>query len=117
MMIGIIRLRGEVNTEPKVKTTFRLLGLNKNLTLALFEPSKDLKGMIKSIKDHVTWGEVKEDVVKKLEELPVKGEKVKRYHLHPPRGGFKKTIKRPKPDGELGYRGEKINDLILKMLP
>ena len=116
-MIGIIRLRGVVKVTPKIKTTFRLLGLNKNLTLAIAEPSDDIKGMVNAVKDYVTWGEVDKDTLKKLEALVSKGEKIKRVHLHPPRGGFKKTIKRPKPDGELGYRGEAINELILRMLP
>jgi len=36
--------------------------------------------------------------------------------LHPPKGGFKGTIRRPyKSGGELGYRGAAINDLILRM--
>ncbi|BAA79300.2 50S ribosomal protein L30P [Aeropyrum pernix K1] len=39
------------------------------------------------------------------------------FRLHPPRGGFKKSIKRMFRDGgELGYRGSAINELILKML-
>ncbi|MEW6222288.1 MAG: 50S ribosomal protein L30 [Candidatus Hadarchaeota archaeon] len=37
------------------------------------------------------------------------------FRLHPPRKGFKST-KRPFKDfGDLGYRGEKINDLIIRM--
>lgn len=36
--------------------------------------------------------------------------------LHPPRGGFKKTIKKHfSAGGEYGYRGEKINELFLRM--
>ena len=39
------------------------------------------------------------------------------FRLHPPRGGFKKSTKRPYNDGgELGYRGEAINELIKRML-
>jgi len=38
------------------------------------------------------------------------------FRLHPPKGGFKGTIRRPyKSGGELGYRGAAINDLILRM--
>ena len=38
------------------------------------------------------------------------------FRLHPPRKGFKKTIKRFYTEGgELGYRGEAINDLAIKM--
>ncbi len=38
------------------------------------------------------------------------------FRLHPPHGGFKRTIKKPYPVGELGYRGNQINDLIVKMI-
>ncbi len=39
------------------------------------------------------------------------------FRLHPPRGGFKKSVKRPYgSEGEAGYRGEKINELALRML-
>jgi len=63
-----------------------------------------------------------EDLAKKiysaeitLNKLKEKG--VKPYaRLHPPRGGFKKTIKKHvSAGGEYGYRGEKINDLFVRM--
>ncbi len=39
------------------------------------------------------------------------------FRLHPPRGGFRNSIKKPIGSrGEAGYRGEKINDLVLRML-
>jgi large subunit ribosomal protein L30 len=38
------------------------------------------------------------------------------FRLHPPRGGFKHTIKKPYPIGELGYRGRNINELIATMI-
>jgi len=39
------------------------------------------------------------------------------FRLHPPKGGFKKSIKKPLGSGgELGYRGEAINELINKMV-
>ena len=38
------------------------------------------------------------------------------FRLHPPSKGFRGSIKRPyKQDGELGYRGHAINDLIKRM--
>jgi large subunit ribosomal protein L30 len=47
-----------------------------------------------------------------------KQEKIKPvFRLHPPRGGFKRSTRRTYENGgELGYRGEAINDLILKMI-
>lgn len=38
------------------------------------------------------------------------------FRLHPPRGGFKKSIKLEWPKGVLGNVGEYINELIKKML-
>lgn len=38
------------------------------------------------------------------------------FRLHPPRKGFDGPTKRPYPEGELGYRGEAINELIARMV-
>lgn len=38
------------------------------------------------------------------------------FRLHPPRKGFRGSVRKPYPEGELGYRGEKINALIAKMI-
>ncbi|MCS7094862.1 MAG: 50S ribosomal protein L30 [Thaumarchaeota archaeon] len=39
------------------------------------------------------------------------------FRLHPPKGGFKRSVKRMFGDkGEAGYRGKDINKLILKMI-
>jgi len=38
------------------------------------------------------------------------------FRLHPPKGGLRKTVKKAYPEGELGYRGEAVNDLVKKML-
>jgi large subunit ribosomal protein L30 len=38
------------------------------------------------------------------------------FRMHPPKKGFKRTVKRPYKDhGELGYRGDAINELIKRM--
>ncbi|UCH37259.1 MAG: 50S ribosomal protein L30 [Candidatus Bathyarchaeota archaeon] len=38
------------------------------------------------------------------------------FRLHPPRKGFHGSIKKPYPEGELGYRGTAINGLITRMI-
>jgi large subunit ribosomal protein L30 len=39
------------------------------------------------------------------------------FRLHPPRGGFKRSLRRAASDGgELGYRGIDINNLIKRMI-
>ena len=53
------------------------------------------------------------DLKVKINELP----KVKPiFRLHPPRKGFRGSIKKPYPEGELGGRGEHINQLLVKMI-
>ncbi len=40
-----------------------------------------------------------------------------RFRLHPPRGGFKRSLRRAATDGgELGYRGSEINRLVKRMI-
>ncbi len=40
-----------------------------------------------------------------------------RFRLHPPRGGFKRSLRRAASDGgELGYRGAEINRLVKRMI-
>lgn len=56
--------------------------------------------------------EVIYDSVIRIVDLP----KVKPlFRLHPPRKGFDGSTKKPYPEGELGYRGEAIEQLIAKM--
>ena len=38
------------------------------------------------------------------------------FRLHPPRKGFRGSVRKPYPVGVLGYRGEAINQLITKMI-
>ena len=38
------------------------------------------------------------------------------FRLTPPSKGFKKSIKQHYPDGELGYRGKEINELLKRMI-
>ena len=38
------------------------------------------------------------------------------FRLHPPRKGFRGSVRKPYPEGHLGYRGEAINQLIAKMV-
>lgn len=68
---------------------------------------------IPSIKDLAKAIVNSEIPLKKLWELGIN----KVFRLHPPKGGFKGSIKRQyKNKGELGYRGEAINKLIERMV-
>lgn len=49
-------------------------------------------------------------------ELQALPELKKVFRLHPPRKGYKATKRPFKDRGDLGYRGERINELLLRML-
>lgn len=62
--------------------------------------------------------------IEEFAEAVIKGEKSLKdlpnlkpvFRLHPPRGGFKTKKRTFKEGGSLGYRGEKIKELIERML-
>lgn len=99
---------GEIDKETLAKLLRkrgRLIG-NKPIT---DEYVKEKLGMtIEEFAEKVVNGEMK------LRDLP----NIKPvFRLHPPRGGLKGSKKRSfKEGGALGYRGEKINELIERML-
>ncbi len=121
---AVIRIRGLVRVRKEINYTMELMGLYRK-NYCVFIDKKNF-GMIKKVKDYVTYGEID----KETEELVVKkkGEKTKNregkevlkkfFRLSPPRKGFgRKGIKVAfSKSGGLGYRGTKINDLIKRML-
>ena len=116
--IIVIRIKGQVDVAPDIKKTFEELKLNKKFACRVIENKPELMGMVKKVKDYVAYGIADE---KTLEQLVAKrGDPEKKiteqvFHLHPPRGGFKKSTKLAWPKGILG-KNEKINELVLKML-
>lgn len=151
--LAVIKIRSDINARQEVKDTLRMLGLTRVNHCVLVDDTEAMLGMVKKVKDYVTWGEIRPDVLQrllakrgrlagdkrltdeiiksrlnfqslaelaaaivngnvKLDEIGIK----KVFRLHPPSGGYK-SIKRPVRDlGDLGYRGEKINDLIIRMM-
>ena len=102
---------GEIDKETLVKL-LRIRGRipgNKQLTDEYVREKLKLKGGIEELAEKILKGEIQ---LHKIENIikPV-------FRLHPPRGGFKRSTKKPyKSDGELGYRGKEINKLIERML-
>ena len=112
--LAIIRIKGPLRVPSSVEDTMKMLNLNKKFACAVIEDNPTLKGMIKKVEHLITWGEINDETIKMLE----KRKRGKGFALHPPRGGFeRKGIKMPfKLGGVYGYRAEKINDLIKRML-
>lgn len=153
--IAIIRIHGKIGVRKKLRETFSRLRLYKKYHCVIVPNSKPFLGMIKNLKDFITWGEIDKETLKLLLEkrgkLPQKQSLTEEYvkeklnfsieqfsnnvfdfkkklidlpglksffKLSPPKGGFeRKGTKQPySMGGVLGYRKEKINDLIKKML-
>ncbi len=140
-MIAIIRIKGQIGIDKKVKETLDRLRLRRKYACVVVNPTKENLGMIKKVKNLLAYGEIKKETFEKLiekrgqaldkkkkidakkaaEEL----EKGKNYadlnlkpffRLHPPRGGIESKKHFGVGKGVLGDNKEKINELIERML-
>ncbi len=154
MAKAIIRLRGKLNINPKVKDTLRYLRLNQVNHCVVLPDNATTNGMLQVAKDYVTWGEVDADTLanaiatrgRLVGDKPVTDDHVKAntdytsikefaqaivagkaqykdladvkplLRLHPAKKGLEGIKRSVQAGGALGYRGEKINDLIGRML-
>jgi len=132
--IAIIRVRGKNKIKTPIKYTLDLLRLkNKNQCVILLDKSDSIMGMIKTAKDYITYGEIDDQTLNllaekrgkeakadsKIKPLEINGKKyIPIFALNPPKQGYgRKGIKVAfKVGGALGYRANKINDLIKKMI-
>jgi len=149
----VVRIRGGVDAQKTVEATLTMLRMERNNYATILKESPSYIGMLRKVKDYVTWGEPNVETMKNLLEArgklvgdeKVTDEALKTlgyesvdklanaivvgevefsqlngvkpfFRMHPPKKGFKRTVKRPYKDhGELGYRGEAINELIKRM--
>lgn len=124
MMIAVVRIRGSVGTRTDVEDALIQMGLKEQHSCVVVPQIPSYLGVLRKVKDYVTWGVVGEDVAKKLlvaKKLKHSDDKTNPYkglvfHLAPPRKGFKNSIKTPYPRGELGDRKNTIGELIERMI-
>jgi len=140
-MYAVIRVRGSVGLKD-IKTTLAMLRLNRKMHCVLIRENDCMKGMLQKVRDYVTWGEIDDDVLmnlimkrgrkltnkrleeKEAEEISKKAKESQKipeeivpvFRLNSPSKGFKKSIKQHYPNGELGYRGKEINELLKRMI-
>ena len=138
--LAVVLIRGVVKAPPFVRKTLALLNLHRVNQAVISVDTPALRGMVKQVKDYVTWGEISVETLSEL--LMKRGElyqgrlqdrfRIYKYRtsnfdgkaykpsfrLSPPRSGFgRKGVKVAyAASGGLGYRGEAINDLIRRML-
>jgi large subunit ribosomal protein L30 len=149
-----IRIRGTISASREARETLRMLNLTRNNHAVLIDNRPSFLGMVETVRDYITYGELSKESVasllkekgrlegnkkltdeyarkvghKSVEELAaaVAACRVEYwklpaiqpvFRLHPPTKGFKGKIKRGYgAGGELGYRGESINQLLNRML-
>jgi len=137
---AVIRISGRVGIKRKVAEGLKRLGLKTKYSCVVLKGTEEQKGMLKSLRDYVAYGEISEDDFKELlkarakvvngnEKKPSEDEIVKGFEqdkklkemniqpvfrLHPPRKGIES--KQRFPQGVLGNHGEKINELLKRML-
>ena len=129
--MAVVLVRGMVKVVRPVKETLAMLNLHRKNHCVIIDNTPAYNGMLIRVKDYITWGEIDDATFAELVQkrgqllegrgkaLEVNGKKYKRYFaLNPPRKGFgRKGIKRAFGiGGALGYRGEKMNDLVKRML-
>jgi large subunit ribosomal protein L30 len=144
--IVIIRIRGTVNVPKYINQSLDYLRLRQKFVCIVIEDNKENLGRIKAVKDYVAFGEIDEETLRTLilkrgrkegdQSVEAAGKtidefvkkflegkssfediKIKSFfRLHPPVGGFKKSIKKPFPEGVLGNQGKLINKLVQRML-
>ena len=66
MTFAVIRVRGSVNVNTKIKDTLKLLRLNRVNHCVIIPDIKTYSGMLQKVKDYVTWGEVKPETLAKM---------------------------------------------------
>jgi large subunit ribosomal protein L30 len=138
-MFAIVRIRGSVNLTPDSRKTLELLKLSRPNHCVIFQKNKTIIGMLRSVDNIVTWGEISEQMLEKLiykrgrtagdkrvekkyakaiaEKIAEKKEAGIKdvFRLSPPSGGYK-SVKEFFPKGAMGYRRDKMDQLLKRMI-
>ncbi len=141
-IFAVIRIKGPVGVRKDIRDTLKMLRLTRVNHCVLVSKNPTNEGMLRKAGDYITWGEIDSKSLevliskrgrmerKKIEEKQAKeiakkilkekdSRKIKGldpvFRLGPPSGGYR-SVRMPYPGGSLGYRGEKINMLLKRMV-
>ena len=142
-LFAVIRVRGSVGITRDLADTLMMLRLHRINHCVIVPKNQNYDGMLHKARNFITWGEIDREMLEKLvakrgrfagdkrvkdvsyaKELAnfiISGKTVKEtgikpvFRLSPPSKGYKST-KALFPRGSLGYRGEKINELLKRMI-
>ncbi len=109
-MFAVIRIRGTMGVRSAVAQALKQLKLTRVNHCVLLPENDQNKKLLVFVKDIVAWGKTSEEVVAALQK---KGKAP--YRLHPPIKGYG-DIKIPYPRGSLGNHGDKIDELLKRMI-
>jgi large subunit ribosomal protein L30 len=139
---AVVRIRGTPDASRSVRDTLQMLLLTRVNHCVVVPKNANYEGMLMKARSYVTWGEIGRDTLEQLvksrarlkgDERPdgkgiaeavkalsegrsLKGTGVKRvFRLRPPSKGYK-AIRLPFPKGDAGYRGERMDGLIRRMI-
>ncbi len=63
MVLAVVKVRGHIDSNPDVKKTLALLGLNRTNHCILMKENPQVLGMLKICSRYLTWGEVKKETI------------------------------------------------------
>ncbi|MEM3032263.1 MAG: uL30 family ribosomal protein [Nitrososphaerota archaeon] len=139
-----VRIKGHVGMDEAVRETLRFLRLRRVHTAVLLPDTPSVKGMLRKVERYVTWGKPSRRTIiaylkragltdesldqlgiKSLEEMAARLESessllsklnINGVRLGPPKGGYKRSVKRSyRYKGEYGPRDEAIDLLMGRM--
>ena len=136
-MIIVVRISGMVEMQSYYQETLFRMGLRRKYSAVLLKESKETSNLLQNVRNFVAFGKIEprlmEELISKRAKSPdgkrVDAKKVAEliekegieksgikpfFRLHPPRKGIDSKTHFPK--GILGDNGEKINDLVRRML-
>ncbi len=133
-LLAVIRVRGRIGVRREFNETLDRLHLGSVNNLSILAGTKSNIGMVNKVSDFITYGEISRDTLEKV--LAKKGSAAPKddadavsggkksakevislpIRLRPPRHGYEGIKHNFAHGGALGYRGEKINRLIERMV-
>ncbi len=117
--VAAVLVRGTVNVRSDIKSALTTLKLLRKNACVVLPDTPANRGLMKKTKDYITYGPISKEFLSELQGRSLKrnGKPTNVFRLHPPRGGFKGSIKKAYQDGGvLGLRAESMEALIKRMI-
>ncbi len=64
--VAVVRVRGKVRVRGSIEDTMKLLNLTRVNHCVIIDDGDQYNGMVRKVKDYVTWGEINKEVFAKL---------------------------------------------------